>query len=385
MNNFIDRMDEVKLENLIQQFEKMSEAITKIIEASGEHEDNTGVLKFNGNINDFSKLTDIYKGLKNNENVVLTYVDDNGNVQKVLLSAGDDDTLAQLDKWRKGIVGSWDTEKWSGFGFGNDSLNKLDSSKQKDVVNAYDILVDRLETQGIDRLTVSDKLYETLKEKGVTFETEDAEKKKATILLDAIADSQGVEDFLKMLEEIIEEAMKISIDSNGFNLEEYLWAVHAITGAGADAYRIPSTVTSRANANDIDRGARENSAHMDTGGYTGHWQFADTGMYTGEWPDGSTRRNGRLAWLHQKELVLNAHDTENFLDAMEIVRQLDNLTNWMANGLGTLAPSVIETEGQDLNQNVTITAEFPNATDRNEIEAAFDNLVNLASQYANRK
>jgi len=43
-------------------------------------------------------------------------------------------------------------------------------------------------------------------------------------------------------------------------------------------------------------------------------------MYTGEWPNGSVRRNGRLAWLHQKELVLNAHDTENFLDAMEIVR-----------------------------------------------------------------
>jgi len=38
--------------------------------------------------------------------------------------------------------------------------------------------------------------------------------------------------------------------------------------------------------------------YYDTGGYTGHWQFADTGMYTGEWPSGSVRRNGRLAWLH---------------------------------------------------------------------------------------
>ena len=71
-----------------------------------------------------------------------------------------------------------------------------------------------------------------------------------------------------------------------------------------------------------------------TGGYTG--VFADTGLYTGEWDGGSVRRNGRLAWLHQKELVLNAHDTENFLDAMNIVRQLDNLTSWMANGLGDL-------------------------------------------------
>jgi hypothetical protein len=62
------------------------------------------------------------------------------------------------------------------------------------------------------------------------------------------------------------------------------------------------------------------SDYYDTGGYTGYWQSADTGMYTGEWPMGSVRANGRLAFLHQKELVLNAHDTENFLDAMQIVR-----------------------------------------------------------------
>lgn len=123
----------------------------------------------------------------------------------------------------------------------------------------------------------------------------------------------------------------------------------------------------------------------DTGGYTGRWQSADTGMYTGEWPMGSVRRNGRLAWLHQKELVLNAHDTENFLDAMQVVRQLDNLTNWMANGLGDLIMPKVTGTDNELEQNVHIEAEFPNVTDHNEIEQAFTNLVNMASQYANRK
>ena len=123
----------------------------------------------------------------------------------------------------------------------------------------------------------------------------------------------------------------------------------------------------------------------DTGGYTGRWQSADTGMYTGEWPMGSVRRNGRLAWLHQKELVLNAHDTENFLDAMQVVRQLDNLTNWMANGLGDLIMPKVTGTNNELEQNVHIEAEFPNVTDHNEIEQAFTNLVNMASQYANRK
>ena len=39
----------------------------------------------------------------------------------------------------------------------------------------------------------------------------------------------------------------------------------------------------------------------------------------------------------------------------------------------------------ELEQQVTITAEFPNATNHSEIEEAFTNLVNKASQYANRK
>jgi hypothetical protein len=37
---------------------------------------------------------------------------------------------------------------------------------------------------------------------------------------------------------------------------------------------------------------------------------------------------------------------------------------------------------QSVDQNVTITAEFPNVVDRYEIESAFGNLINLAAQYA---
>jgi hypothetical protein len=38
-----------------------------------------------------------------------------------------------------------------------------------------------------------------------------------------------------------------------------------------------------------------------------------------------------------------------------------------------------------LQQDVVIHAEFPNVTQRTEIEAAFDTLINRASQFANRK
>jgi len=40
---------------------------------------------------------------------------------------------------------------------------------------------------------------------------------------------------------------------------------------------------------------------------------------------------------------------------------------------------------QQLEQIVQITAEFPNAVDHNEIEAAFNDLINQTAQYINRK
>lgn len=111
----------------------------------------------------------------------------------------------------------------------------------------------------------------------------------------------------------------------------------------------------------------------------------DTGGYTGEWGP-----EGRLAMLHQKEIVLNAHDTENLLTAVSMIREISSQleSNALAmQYIGSLGKvySAIHTGGDTLQQEVHITAEFPNATDHNEIEEAFRNLTNLASQYANRK
>jgi hypothetical protein len=54
-------------------------------------------------------------------------------------------------------------------------------------------------------------------------------------------------------------------------------------------------------------------------GMTNYKASFDTGGYTGEWGP-----EGRLAMLHQKEIVLNAHDTENFLAAIGIVRDISD-------------------------------------------------------------
>ena len=112
----------------------------------------------------------------------------------------------------------------------------------------------------------------------------------------------------------------------------------------------------------------------------------DTGGYTGEWgPD------GRWALLHQKEIVLNAADTKNILQVVDIVRELVNQIDFNSMGMfanltHSLGQQLTHADfGNTLDQNVTITAEFPNATNREEISAAFGDLVNLAAQYAGRK
>lgn len=109
----------------------------------------------------------------------------------------------------------------------------------------------------------------------------------------------------------------------------------------------------------------------------------DTGGYTGEWGDSS-----KLAFLHEKELVLNADDTTNLLKTVDLVRALVEAIDLQAISSSMASNMSSPTSGanmQTLQQEVTIHAEFPNATDRNEIEEAFTSLINQATQYAHAK
>lgn len=107
----------------------------------------------------------------------------------------------------------------------------------------------------------------------------------------------------------------------------------------------------------------------------------DTGGYTGEW--GST---GRLAVLHEKELILNKEDTSNILDAVSLIRQMTAGTAQLSYGLGNIGAGLanLNLSPGTMDQNVNISASFPNVVNHNEIEEALTNLVNKASQYAFR-
>lgn len=118
-----------------------------------------------------------------------------------------------------------------------------------------------------------------------------------------------------------------------------------------------------------------------------------TGGYTGIFDD------AKLAFLHQKELVLNQSDTENILAAVQAVRTIGtDLFKSIEKSLDGNAIAVMALMGQKLNpvattpiqdsieQTVHIDkVEFPNVTSRTEIEEAFISLTNDAAQWARRK
>jgi len=91
-------------------------------------------------------------------------------------------------------------------------------------------------------------------------------------------------------------------------------------------------------------------ARFSSGGYTGDWETDD----------------GRLAVLHQKELVLNESDTKNFLNSVKILRELaDNAHFGAALRLSELSGyNNILAEKEAIEQNVQITATFPNVNSK---------------------
>lgn len=187
-------------------------------------------------------------------------------------------------------------------------------------------------------------------------------------------------------------------------LQSTLPAVNALTSAWvAHQAQIQTTIsyyerlTQQINASisamqRLSGNSSSNSSSSSARNTSGVTQYATGGLadYTGPaWLDGSATR---------PELVLNSEDTENTLATVESVRKIDvatlalvadTLNNAAASMMSYLGNSFhangVPSNDNSLEQNVEIHAEFPNATNHTEIEEAFDNLINRAAQYANRK
>ena len=132
------------------------------------------------------------------------------------------------------------------------------------------------------------------------------------------------------------------------------------------------------------KGSHQYNVGTKQGEYLGWLKKTDfvgfkTGGYTGDWSkvEGIDADGGKMALLHQKEMVLNKEDTANLLKAVELVRDFSK----------NLIPNISapQATNNNTNQNITIHADFSGVRSSSEIENAFNNLVNRAVQYSNQK
>ena len=87
--------------------------------------------------------------------------------------------------------------------------------------------------------------------------------------------------------------------------------------------------------------------------------------------------------------LLYQKDTKNFLQGINILRQIsDNLNGNVYSMLGGLVSgrnSNNASNGDSIEQDVHIDANFPNVNSKKEIEEALSDLVNLAAQRVMRR
>ena len=217
------------------------------------------------------------------------------------------------------------------------------------------------------------------------WQTQMAEVRKTTVGPDLVALKENTQEIVEASDALAEAVTKDGgvIDA----LEEEYNAVSKITGAYAQYRDVIAELIAQ-----YDGFMGRINTTVNTAAGTGNSSptpgpegFA-SGGYTGEWGPG-----GKIAMLHQKELILKEGDTENFLASLEVLRDIVKVIDLHAMNaqFGGLLNSPqyhdYENGKEVLEQNVHIEANFPEVTDRYEIEAALTSIVNRASQFTNRK
>lgn len=213
--------------------------------------------------------------------------------------------------------------------------------------------------------TFGDDATETLKAiSEASKETKDSVVDMAESAEEAI---NGVTEAITNWEDAYSKVLKETLAGN----EQLINSFNELLRAWSGVSSLPETIPESKKVSTQSTPAPKTSS-FDTGGYTGSWGA-----------------DGKFALLHEKELILNAEDTKNFLTAIDTVRQISEMIDLNAlsssGGLTSLFAAKASTSDRTLQQEVTIHAEFPNVEDKDQISAAFNDLVNLASQYANRK
>jgi hypothetical protein len=143
-----------------------------------------------------------------------------------------------------------------------------------------------------------------------------AEVRKTTVGPDLVALKENTQEIVDTSKALADEITKDGgvIDA----LEKQYNAVSKITGAYAQYRDVIADLIAQYDGfmGRINTTVNTAAGTGNSSPTTGPEGFA-SGGYTGEWGPG-----GKLAMLHQKELILKEGDTENFLASLEVLRDI---------------------------------------------------------------
>lgn len=200
-------------------------------------------------------------------------------------------------------------------------------------------------------------------------ETKNNVEQAAQFLTDQYEDSiQTIRSFVTEYNEVMkdfETTTKESVELVATELEKYFSGKWTIT---KEAEAVETT------GNETEAGNE----------HTGMW----TGGLTSAWGP-----EGKALIVHEKELILNKFQTEDMFYLAELaqayIRQVEGLGQYQIPNLVSIISQISNSIGagnqEAIVQEITIQADFPGVNSQIEIENAFSNIINMASQYANRK
>lgn len=136
--------------------------------------------------------------------------------------------------------------------------------------------------------------------------------------------------------------------------------------------------------------ASQQKTNVPKGGNGAYNNSYASGGYTGTWKNSQSNREGRMALLHQKELVLNEKDTTNMLEAVSITRDLYKKLNKQStqrqeivNNTRTVNSTTDNTS--NVTQNVEVINNFTGDATKEAIVGAMDSILADVSTYVGKK
>ena len=314
--------------------------------------------------------------------------DEAHNNLKTNTNEATDEMIEKWDEWKTNTENAMSEVGSSSESFTEDIKNDM-----SDIGDATEDLADEINTQTSNMITYMGNLVDAIENwrKKYIDAVDSIIRKNKELALSEGRDTKGeVPTETPPAAEIKPDGeIPPSADNDGFSTigsKKFISEPAHYDASGATDNKYPPQPT---NGNmylvDINEGSRYpyGVAWKKNGARYGWVSSFDTGGYTGDWGP-----QGKLAMLHEKELVLNKDDTSNLLQTVDFIHKIISMIDSQAHTSSLFNMSAvagITTGNEMLEQTVTIHAEFPNATDHNEIEEAFNNLINTASQYANRK